>query len=164
MQLHVYLSILSSRTKFNQLVGLFYLMLTFGYSEVCPGKCEWQNEETRIYSALVVNISRAESWSDSTVLKQMSADLPCSLWQTVLYVMREASSYTLLDGLCYSELDRAGIILTTGLCGLRGCFPQTRENRRFWKKVKKVLTSVWNNSKIQLFDRHTLSQSPTVVR
>lgn len=34
IQLHVYLLILCSRTKYNQLVGLFYLMLTFGYSEV----------------------------------------------------------------------------------------------------------------------------------
>lgn len=64
--------------------------------------------------------------------------------------------------LCYSELDRAGIILTTGLCGRRGyVLPKTRKSAVLEKsqKNKKCL----KNSKIQLFDRHTLSQSPTFV-
>lgn len=50
------------------------------YFTLCWPSIILRNEETRIYSALVVNISRAERWSDSTILKQMSADLPCTMY------------------------------------------------------------------------------------
>lgn len=92
---------------------------------------EWRNEN-------ILRVSR-EHVSSREVLKQMSADLLCTLWQTALYLMRVASSYTLMAyDLCYSELDRASIILTTGLCGLRGyVFPKDEKIGVFGKKVKK---------------------------
>lgn len=101
-----------------------------------------RSEETRIYSALVVNISRAERWSDSTVLKQMSADLLCTLWLdhqlSMWWEKQVLIHYWMAYDLCYSELDRAGIILTTGLCGLRGYVsPKDEKIGVFWKKVKK---------------------------
>lgn len=129
-------------------------MLTFGYSEICPGKCEWRNEETRIYSALVVNISRAERWSDSTVLKQMSADLLCTLWLdhqlSMWWEKQVLIHYWMAYDLCNSELDRAGIILTTGLCGLRGyVFPKDEKIGVFGKKSQKnkKCLSVWKKFK-----------------
>lgn len=94
IQSHVYLLILSSRTKCNQLVGLFYLMLTFGYSE------EWRN-------ANILRVSR-EHISSREVIWQYCAET--NVRRSTMYsmtrpsavdVMREASSYTLLDGLWF---------------------------------------------------------------